>query len=411
MSEKRNSKDIAIISMILFYPAVRGYMCALLNVVLGRLGIPMAQWLFDTICWGSILLIALPTLLSRLRTKHVLVGLGFWSLSFILFLLELSPAFSTDEMTELCLFTFPPFFVGACVRVNKNDFKFLYWIAFAVFGMLAAYQVFNILGGDQVLSDNMDYAYKILPAVVVLVGGCFYNRHKLPSVLLAVGATVFLMFQGTRGPLVCVVVFVCLMLYKKFGFGKIVVGVASLAIAAMLVISSPAFLSGLERLSQQTEKLGFSSRFITKIVEGEFGDSSGRDEIIDRLMTDFEKDPVQIRGFYADRLANAKEGRDEDIMNRYAHNILYELLYDFGLIVGGFLIVLLFLGLLRVIRGSDADSAFLVMEFIVCGFVHLLLSSSFLWSAHFFCLFGLFLNDSLRQTASAPEELPSTSVA
>lgn len=392
MKEKNNSSDIAIVSVVLFFPAVRGYLCAFLNLILRRLGFPMPQVVFDTIVWSVVLLWFLPKLMRRLQTKHILIGLAFWCASILLYLLEMSPSFTTDRMIDLCVFTFPVFFIGSCLKVDKDDFKWIYWIATAVFVVLAIYQIGQISGGNEILADNMDFAYKMLPSALVLVGGCFYNKRKAPSVIMAILASVFMLMQGTRGPILGILVFICLMLYKKHGFGKILIRVSVVSLLVAVLLSSPAFMNGLLNVSRKVDDFGFSARFLDKLLVGELEADSGRGEIIDRLMADFEKDPIKIRGYYADRRVNSERVDVYEDENIYAHNILYELLYDFGLIIGGTLIILLLYGILRLAKKSNFGCSYLTMTFLICGFVKLLLSSSFLLAPEFFFMVGMFFN-------------------
>ena len=133
-------------------------------------------------------------------------------------------------------------------------------------------------------------------------------------------------------------------------------------------------------LNMLISKAGLSNRIMNYFVEGAFMDDSGRSSIQDALLSAMDMAPAFGYGLAGDR--NITNGS-------YAHNLFLELIVSFGW-VGGIAISLLIVTI--IIRAyyclkSKTEKGFFFLLFS-CGFIHLMISGSFLHSSFFFLLIG-----------------------
>src|SRR5699024_525386 len=92
------------------------------------------------------------------------------------------------------------------------------------------------------------------------------------------------------------------------------------------------------------------------------------------------------KGLYFDRIvANGS----------YAHNLILELLLEYGYLLGGLIIVWLCFYMIRsvYIARKDLDASVVLYTLIACGFLRLMFSGSYLLNeAGFWLLLGMMLN-------------------
>ena len=112
---------------------------------------------------------------------------------------------------------------------------------------------------------------------------------------------------------------------------------------------------------------------------------SGRGEIYERVYNSILKDPYSIKGIFSDFFVTG--------IQSYSHNIALELLYQFGIILGGFLVIFIFiLFIFSVFRKQKTTLDNLVFTFAVISIVHLMVSSTLWQNVDFWVWIGLYLN-------------------
>lgn len=393
-SNKRITKDTVIIFMGLFYPALHNYIWRVLVGITRMVGVSFSIGVFDAVVWTFVILLMLLTAKRlAIQPKTLFFYLLFLATAAISYAVTSYVYFTPLVFAGLIISTISFFLLGSCVRLERVSHRQLYKVA--VFTLLVSilYSFYSIGTKELNLEDNMEFAYNILPSVLVIISWLFTDQKKKLAVVFTVVGIIFLMLQGTRGPLLCLAVFVCLMLYKKYGIGKTMLGIGAVAVAGALLLGSQSVKLKLLDISKEIDSTGFSSRFITMVINDEISDSNGRDAIKDKLTADIKESPLEIRGLFADRQATRgltdrqystvyKEGT-------YAHSLWLEMVYDYGVLLGGALLLILAYLVLRMILHCTGQNAYIVMLFICTGFVHLFLSGSYLESKSFFFLLGL----------------------
>jgi len=387
MKDKQINFNVILLSMTLFFPAVSNYICTAINMLLSMvLRAHISQGLFDGMIWTLVIALCIPVFVQKLNARHLFVMLCLWLAALLMCAFGLSAEFNTERLIALCLTLFPMFLVGSVIELKKEDFKYLYWIAIFVVIISVAYQYYKISGGDVIKEDNMDFSYKLLPAVLVVVSGMFYNKKKALSIILGVAAIVTVILQGTRGPVLCIGIFLIIMLVKRFGILKLIPAIIALLALVIAFSSSEVYETTMTSIAEFVEDMGMSPRFIEMFLEEELADDNGRQELYDAVLAEIGEHPFKFRGLYADReILNPITGSN----NSYVHNILYELIIDFGAFFGVVIFLAVIISTLVAIIKTNMEKLYLVNLLAMSGFVMLFVSGSFADDYYIYVLMGV----------------------
>lgn len=388
------TKDTFILFMGLFYPAISNLIWRILVAVTRLVGIDFSIETFNAIVWALVIgYIILTSRNPKIRISIFAIALLFALTTLFCFTFTDYEHFSVSVLLTLLFGTSTFFFHGAFINLKRVSHKQLYFAAIITLIVSMLYSVYLLGTKDLELEDNMDFAYKVLPSVLVIISWLFTDQRKKLAIIFTIAGTVFLLLQGTRGPLLCLAIFVCLMIYKKRGFGKLLFSISAIALAVTLLFNLTTVSLKLSEWAEKIDSSGYSSRFITMLLDGELSDANGRNSIEETLLEDIKENPFKIRGMFADRQATLGLVDHEYSMvyenGTYAHSLWLELIYDWGVLLGGAILLLLFLATLKLVTKSDKSDGYIIMLFVCTGFIHLFLSGSYLTSTSFFFLVGL----------------------
>jgi hypothetical protein len=134
---------------------------------------------------------------------------------------------------------------------------------------------------------------------------------------------------------------------------------------------------------QKIADLGIKSRTIELFQQKEIH-LSGRGPIYENVYNSILENPISIKGIFSDFLVTG--------VNDYSHNIVLELLYQFGIILGGiFLILILILFIFSIFRKQKTIQDNLIFIFAIISVVHLMVSSTLWLNIDFWAWIGLCL--------------------
>lgn len=141
---------------------------------------------------------------------------------------------------------------------------------------------------------------------------------------------------------------------------------------------------------QKIASLGIKSRTII-LLQHKGIHLSGRGEVYKNVYNSIKNSPFSIKGVFSDFFVTG--------IDSYSHNIVLELLYQFGVICGGFLIlILLFLFLSSVFRKQKSIQDNFIFIFAIISIVHLMISSTVWGSVEFWTWIGLYLGKNQYQS-------------
>lgn len=228
--------------------------------------------------------------------------------------------------------------------------------------------------GPQHAAYDLNYGYDHLFVFAIFLGCGFKEKKPLYFVLSAI-SFIEILLGGSRGPLLAIAIMLILMYFRyrqdlsKFLrviiiFGAIVL--ALLYIALGFEGSVILFGSLLSRI------VGSSSRTIQTLLGGSSAlDSSGRDRLYN-MAIEMIKNGFWGYGAYGDRYVIGRV-----FWVGYVHNIVFEILIDFGWILGGFFIAKMAIALIKMLLQCKDDNWYMLFMIFLIPSIKLFLSGSF----------------------------------
>lgn len=138
------------------------------------------------------------------------------------------------------------------------------------------------------------------------------------------------------------------------------------------------------------------SRTIKLILTGNAVNGYGRAEMYIAFKDAIMENPFQYRGILSDRVLAAKMMNQPISRGTYTHNIIYEILYEYGMPLGTVILLFIFgcvgLCLYKIIKKKDDDLFILFIAIFPVGFCSLFFSGSYLTTHYFWMLMGLTYN-------------------
>lgn len=244
---------------------------------------------------------------------------------------------------------------------------------------------------------NQSQGYNVLPAAVISMAMLINVRQKLTLTLyhiinMIISVTVIFM-SGARGPLLCFFLASIFCIIRKFkftSFRNIIVLICYLFIGVYCYFNYEKVLLASEPIFKN---LGVSTRIINGFLSGDILESQGRIELIDLALRRIAEKPLIGTGIFLDRQFLFENQHFHAISENgsvgfYVHNIFIEWILQFGIILGGILLVAFIYKLYRAWRGAINKYDF-VLFILLCavGFFPLLVSGSYVdWPLFYFLL-------------------------
>ena len=251
----------------------------------------------------------------------------------------------------------------------------------AVFVLLSLLRLIN----NTMSNEEMALSYSILFPTMFLYYIYSGTKKTWDLLFFLLGLAMILMF-GTRGPLLCLIVYLFAFLFLNYRHNAVMTINLLLVIGVFYVFLRPIMLV----LMFLARMVGLSTRIFESFLDDElmnYENSSGRNEIHELLWNNIVNDRGGIGyGFGSDRLMG-RSGTE------YAHNLVYEIWMDFGLYIGSFLLILFVYFIVKSFRkvyGSDKFNLFLIL--LIWSVGHLMLSGSYLQDFQVYFFVGYCVN-------------------
>ncbi len=377
----RDDRKISMALMASFVVLSFQYLILIYFNLLGTGGAPFVQLLSKAVV-ALVFLYALPAVIKRNIFKGIIVYL----IALLIFIGNY--VFFPENQPYLKTILFPLFFVCLPAFVYstsiydwdilKNVMKKASCFVF-VTGIVIGSGVF--LGIASVGSYSMPFSYYMLFPAVIFIDELF-NRFALRTLVLAFTSILIILALGSRGAVLCLAVFVFLKLLcpgDNLNYRGIILGLGILMTGLAGYIFRGGILSVLNNIFLS---LGIQSRSIALFLEkGVY--LSGRDRIYGLIANKIASSPFWGIGLAGDRIP---------LKGSYAHNFFIEVLGNFGLILGVFILLILLGLILRSVMTKDRIKHDLLIIWLSLGFVHLMVSSSYLIDLKFWIFAGLVIS-------------------
>lgn len=389
--KQKNYFDIILLSMVAFYPELYKFIW----FVFARTGLTVISKNLTTIIWAGIVIIFFEQFSKRLKASDIVVYIGIVVVMGIFCLFPWYYAFTPNRYFDFITGVLPYFLLGRIFRYDEEHKNIYRFFATITLCLAIFYTYVFVIGQDEFMDDNMYAAYLITIPILLLVDS-FFDKGVIFYKIFGVVGILYLFLLGTRGPLVCIVVFCGLMLLKKIGSIKagILIGIAILILNTF--ITSAYYTSFLVSFSNTAEKIGFSTRILEFLEEDNLMDDTNRTSKQKRVIEEIKKAPFEVRGPYADWIIT---GRRYDVNKYevenygvYVHNFFLEMWSHYGVILGSFVILFVIISIVRLYVKCRKESSVVPIAFICSGFVVLMFSDSYLSRDAFFMLMGLCYN-------------------
>ncbi|WP_163583214.1 O-antigen ligase family protein [Gracilibacillus saliphilus] len=377
-------KDDKKISIALLSSIVILTMQYFLIVILNLMNTSMVTniQLISKIIVGLVYLYALPIVVKRSKGKLLLfyfIFVGIFLTHYLLYpdvrseLVSIGVTFFTMAL---------PSFIYALSLRNLNVLKkvmnkasLIVFILGIILGFLIVLKIVDL--GDY--SMALSY-YMLLPALINMDE--LLSKFSIKSFIILLGSLIVILALGSRGAMICVVIFTILKLIKFehrltiksfLGYSFILFG------GGIVLINFEKILTSIYELLLN---YGINSRSI-KLFLGDDIHLSGRDGLYEKVLKEISLYPLLGRGIGSDRII---------IGNGYVHNILLEILINFGVIIGSIIISIILLMLLKILFEKNNLNYNIYIIWIAFGFIHLMVSSSYWSDQKFWILLGLLVN-------------------
>lgn len=241
--------------------------------------------------------------------------------------------------------------------------KTLYVISWIVLALVMVY-VWGFFQGIAFAEYNMPLSF-----ACVLPFASIYSHRRVIDKLAAIFLFVLVLAIGSRGAALCMGLYVVLDLFQNKSKWRILV--------LVLII---AFFFLLPLIASWLESLGLVSRTLTMFLQGEFSDDSGRTSIRNHFIEQLMEHPIIGIGFFGDRLWG-------DVV--YCHNLILEICLDFGLLVGGAIVLVGLVKLFALYRKLNGENRNRILRYFCALVMPLMTSNSYLIDSGLAVFIGL----------------------
>lgn len=338
------------------------------------------------LCMGVLWVMALVSFFNELSRGNVVFFMaillvflvsGLLNMNLLVYFKQLKSIEFIAAMIMLC--------IGSKLKNTEQLFKYMRVASYiAIIASVIHYILANFYF-KSLVQDNMAYAYELLLPTLFLYNE-FTNKKGFFNALFSIIGIVSIVISGTRGPLICIFIYIVLhaLLHSTPIKATLLVIISTLLLIFNKVFGLLEIL--LKLLSDLLTKMGFASRSLTMLLNKEFTSINSRDEIYKATIDAIKKRPLFGYGICGDRYAIIQQlGVDKN----YAHNLFLEIWCDFGLILGTVLIIALGVLIYKAFKKSCniIEKEFIMMLFS-SSVIQLFMSASFITSKRLWLLVG-----------------------
>lgn len=228
---------------------------------------------------------------------------------------------------------------------------------------------------------DMVFSYLLLVPVILLTYKLMSVRFNLLDALLVTSGISAILILGSRGPLLSYIVFIIILFLdvnfkgKRTLFHQITSIISAVAVLLILGLNIETILFNVDALLKNVniQSRTLNMMYMAKFYNTDF--SSGRLDIYKKTLKYIAQKPILGYGIAGDRVL---------LNGTYPHNIMLEILAQFGIVVGGIIIVIFMFTWIRgIFLNKKKTERHLAIIFMGIGLVQLFVSGSYLTSSNF----------------------------
>ncbi len=260
----------------------------------------------------------------------------------------------------------------------KRNFKISGWIMYLyfVYSLQYAYRMgfwYGVSGSnDRVkMSYSVLFGYEVLFFELIFLYAALKNK-KISDIVASVIGFILILAGGSRGPVLFMGVFIVLFLMRELKQSRkkaIFMTATVFATASLYAL----YTSLLSYLAVVLGKMGFSSRFIELLANGSVTQDSGRNRIWLAAINMIKEKPWGYGAMGSRKIISSY------IVVGYPHSVILEILIDFGVVLGGILLIFYIINSIRIIFKSKYNEWCDIFLPLFCCSCALLISMTY-WS-------------------------------
>ena len=333
---------------------------------------------------------SVPYIVKRIRYKDLSIYIFIFFAAILTYLFNKEACAYLEPIAVSLFFKVVPlYFVGRAyyfaIEEDKSKLDLLYVISILAIWANLVVSSFQSTGFDKEWYSSMSVSYTLLPHLLLILAYTFKTVNIINLGTLLVG-TGHLLMMGNRGSVVCLLAMTLILVLSKLKNVSIKRKFTLIVIIASLiyiVLFTSVYDIIIRRLYLYASANHLSTRVFQTLM-GEYSSTvsfdSGRLSIQKTLFELLLQNPLGY-GLCSDRASTG---------GWYAHNLYLEILFDYGVFMGGLLVVAITYMVVKAIRITNNNPVLNDVLYVLlsCGFVKLFISASYLQEPYFFFLIG-----------------------
>lgn len=311
------------------------------------------------------------------------------------FVYFISSAFCNDQelkdlaFRNLYLWCWPYFILAFKIKDFRQLFGMLKIVGcVAILCELFRLSLFSAVG----IRYSQETGYNVLISIS-LFSIAFINERKLYNLIPIIISILIILMSGSRGPLLCCILLFIFVFFAKYRFSRTTF-FTLFAVLFVYVIYSIYQREILNWLLNFFTQISVSTRSIEMLLNNDIAVDNIRDSLRNTSFQYALEHPLLGTGVLNDRVYLYGFGfitsYTATVYGSYSHFFFAEVLMQFGLLPGCFLIYLFFMKLWnRIFKATEVSEQSIFIVFTVVGFFPLLVSRSWFTFSLFYLLLGL----------------------
>jgi hypothetical protein len=198
-----------------------------------------------------------------------------------------------------------------------------------------------------------------------------------------------MLWRGSRGAILCLLVFIVLIYIMNYKTEKRLKRYLKLMVAIVFGIVA---VCNFKNIALILGKFLQNSRTLN-LLSSNINFDSGRSHIQALYWNEIMEHPLKFNGIFSDRIYYSKISQEIYDMTNYPHNIIVELFFQWGILLGTIIFFIMVCGIIRSVicinKIKNNELTCIVLIFLVSGFIKLFFSASYLVSIEFYLLVGI----------------------
>ncbi len=231
------------------------------------------------------------------------------------------------------------------------------------------------------MSYDLSFGYDVVFFTLVFLYFAL-NYKRVTDFAMAVGGMVMILLGGSRGPLICILVFVVLTILIRIqkSENRVIYSILVIGAGAAVLVLRQALVNLLMAIARLSNS---SSRTVKMLLEGEIADDNGRVEIWNAAVQMIKDKPWGYGGLGTRHVIYYIH----DV--GHCHQLFLEILVDFGVFAGGVIILYLVVRAVTIVFGNTDEYWRGLYLVFLCRAMQLMLSGTFWHVFSFWACLGI----------------------